>query len=87
MSQQPYEHASGTGPLPPEAGKARTTSLVLGIVGIFFLGIVLGPLAIMQANTAERLGERSSAGRVLGWIATIFGVAALLFGILRIVLQ
>ncbi|MEG9248218.1 hypothetical protein V6S67_08985 [Arthrobacter sp. Soc17.1.1.1] len=87
MSQQPYEHASGAGPLPPEAGKARTASLVLGIVGIFFLGIVLGPLAIMQANKAERLGERSSAGRVLGWIATILGVAALVFGILRIVLQ
>ena len=87
MSQQPYQDATGPGPLPPDAGKARTTSLVLGIIGIFFLGIILGPLAIMQANKAERLGERSSAGRVLGWIATIFGVAALVFGVLRFVLQ
>ncbi|WP_104179654.1 hypothetical protein [Arthrobacter sp. B0490] len=85
MSQQPFNEASGS--LPPEAGQARTASLVLGIIGIFFLGIILGPLAIMQANKAERLGERSSAGRVLGWIATALGVAALIFGVLRIVLQ
>jgi hypothetical protein len=85
VSQQPYQNAPGQ--LPPEAGKARTASLVLGIIGIFFLGIVLGPLAIMQANKAERLGERSSAGRVLGWIGTVFGVVALVFGVLRIVLQ
>lgn len=85
MTQQPFHDPSG--PLPPEAGHARTASLVLGIIGIFFLGIILGPLAIMQANKAERLGERSSAGRVLGWIATALGVAALIFGVMRIVLQ
>lgn len=75
MTQQPYSSdPHNGGAVPADAGKARTTSLVLGIIGLFFLGIVLGPLAIMQANKAERLGERATAGKVLGWIATIFGI-------------
>lgn len=83
LTQQPFQNTQGFRGNSPEAGKARTASLVLGIVGLFLLGIILGPLAIMQANKAERLGERATAGKVLGYICTIFGVIGLIFTVLR----
>ncbi|MHA7178642.1 hypothetical protein ACX80J_00855 [Arthrobacter sp. MDB2-24] len=85
MTQQPYQNTQDIRGISPEASKAKTTSLVLGIVGLFILGIILGPLAIMQANKAERLGERATAGKVLGYICTIFGVIALIFTVLRFI--
>jgi hypothetical protein len=51
--------------------KHKTTSIVLGVVGLFILGIVLGPLALWQAGKAERLGVKATAGKVLGWIAIV----------------
>ena len=54
--------------------KHKTTALVLGIVGLFVLGIVLGPLAIWQAGKAERMGVKATAGKVLGWIALVGSV-------------
>lgn len=62
-------HAAGA-----QGQKHRTTSVVLGVVGLFLLGIVLGPLAIWQAGKAERLGVKATAGKVLGWIALVGGV-------------
>lgn len=54
--------------------KHAQMSLVFGIIGLFFAGIVFGPLAIVQANKAERMLQAASAGKVLGWISTIFGI-------------
>lgn len=51
-------------------------SLILGVVGLFLLGFVLGPLAILTAKGAERRGVSATAGKVLGWIATVVGIAA-----------
>ncbi len=64
-----------------EADKSAQLSLVFGIIGLFILGIVFGPLALVQANKAERMGAAATAGKVLGWIATIIGVLGLIFGI------
>ena len=61
-----------------EAEKASQVSLICGILGLFFLGIILGPIAIVQANKAEKLGKAATAGKVLGWIDTIFGVIAII---------
>lgn len=83
MTQQPYQDTQNIRSISPEASKAKTTSLVLGIIGLFLLGIILGPIAIMQANKAERLGERATAGKVLGYICTIFGIIGLIFTVLR----
>ncbi|MHA7287015.1 DUF4190 domain-containing protein [Arthrobacter sp. MDT3-44] len=70
-----------------EGEKAAQTSLILGIVGLFVAGIILGPLAIWQAKKAERLGVPATAGKVLGWInVALYGIA-ILFGILLIVLM
>ncbi|MEG9249619.1 hypothetical protein V6S67_16145 [Arthrobacter sp. Soc17.1.1.1] len=85
MTQQPYNTMQSANGVSPEAGKAKTTSLVLGIIGLFILGIILGPLAIMQANKAERLGARATAGKVLGIICTVFGIIGLIFTVLNFV--
>jgi hypothetical protein len=44
---------------------------------LFALGIVFGPLAILQARKAERLNTNATAGKVLGWISAIWGVLGL----------
>lgn len=62
-----------------DADKASQWSLVFGIIGLFVLGIVFGPLALVQANKAEKLGAAATAGKVLGWIATIIGVLGLIW--------
>ncbi|NKX55989.1 hypothetical protein HGG74_15880 [Arthrobacter sp. E918] len=58
--------------------KHAQTSLIFGIIGLFFLGVVFGPLAIVQANKAEALKQPATAGKVLGWIDTIFGVISII---------
>lgn len=85
MTQQPYSTLQSADGVSPEAGKARTTSLVLGIIGLFIFGIILGPLAIMQANKAERLGARATAGKVLGMVCTIFGIISIILTVLHFV--
>lgn len=60
-------------------------SLILGIVGLFVFGIILGPIAIIQAGKAEALGVSATAGKVLGWVDTIGGVLGLIFAVVMVV--
>lgn len=60
------------------AERDATVSMVLGIVGLFFLHIVLGPLAIGFAVRARRHGHRALPGLVLGWISLTIGVLTLI---------
>lgn len=57
----------------------RSTSTIFGVIGLFILGIVFGPLALVQANKAEALGVKATAGKVLGWIALGFSILWLVF--------
>jgi uncharacterized Tic20 family protein len=66
--------------------KHAQNSLVFGIVGLFVLGVVLGPLALVQAKKAEELHVSATAGKVLGWVDTICGALAILGFIIVIVL-
>ncbi|HCM95994.1 MAG TPA: hypothetical protein DIT09_15500 [Glutamicibacter sp.] len=51
------------------------TSMVLGILSIFFIGIILGPLAIAKANRAEReFNTPATAGKITGWIGLILAL-------------
>ncbi|MHA7144486.1 DUF4190 domain-containing protein [Arthrobacter sp. TmT3-37] len=89
---QPYQGGYQPGPYQSsyqsiEGEKAAQLSLILGIVGLFVAGIVLGPLAIWQARKAERLGVPATAGKVLGWINVVLYGLAILFGILLVVLM
>jgi len=67
-TQMAYSAASA------EADRAAQLALVFGIIGLFLLGIVFGPLAIAQASKAERMNKPAIAGKVLGWISLIFGI-------------
>lgn len=67
-----------------EGQKHAQLSLVFGIIGLFALGVVFGPLAIVQAGKAEKLHQPATAGKVLGWISTIFGILGLIFLVLMI---
>lgn len=70
-----------------QAQSQAQTAMILGIVGVVvtFIGVILGPIALSQAGKAERGGADATAGRVLGWIATILGGLVALFIILYIV--
>ncbi|QOT19657.1 hypothetical protein [Paenarthrobacter sp. YJN-5] len=81
----PPMHAMGYSPENIEGKKASDTALIFGIIGLFILGLVFGPLAIINANKAERMGHPATAGKVLGWISTILsamGLVAFLFVII-----
>lgn len=63
-----------------EANKAADTGLLLGVLGFFFLGIVLGPLAIYYGMKARRLDpSKGLAGIILGGIVLLTNLASLLF--------
>lgn len=51
------------------------TSMILGILSIFVLSIILGPIAIVKATRAEReFNTAATVGKVTGWIGTIIGL-------------
>lgn len=79
----PYAAPPGGYPVtyeqPEQSG--AVLSLVFGLIGLVFLPFIFGPLAISAANNARNKGNTSgiqTAGRVLGWIGTIYGVILLL---------
>ncbi|WP_344684838.1 MULTISPECIES: hypothetical protein [Actinomycetes] len=80
-------------PMPPppnpqtqNAERDASVSLALGIVGLFFLHIVLGPVAIGFAVRARRNGHRALPGLVLGWISLAIGVLTLIPVVLGLVI-
>ena len=75
----PYPPQVVYSPQKAEADKAEQMALLFGILGLFILGVVFGPLAITQANKAEKAGGDATAGKVLGWIGLILGALAVLF--------
>lgn len=65
-----------------EGEKLAKTSTILGIVSVLFLGLILGPIAIVKAARAEKLGVDSTVGKVTGWLGTIWGAIYILLVIL-----
>jgi hypothetical protein len=72
---------------PKENAPGAVASLVCGIIGLFIFGIILGIVAIVNANKAKRMigtdpryggGGMATAGLVLGIIAVAAGVIQLL---------
>lgn len=62
--------------------RAAQLSLIFGIVGLFFFGLLFGALAIWQAAKAERLNKAATAGKVLGWISLLWGIAQIVLVIM-----
>lgn len=54
--------------------KYKEKALIFGILGFFFLGIVFGPLAIINANKAEAMNHSATIGKVLGWVDVIASI-------------
>lgn len=78
-----YQHAGYPGPMyyDPDfeiARNAATTALILAIVGLFTLPFILGPLALWQAGKARQGRADATAGTVLGWITTVWGLLVLI---------
>ncbi|MGR0161586.1 hypothetical protein [Paenarthrobacter nitroguajacolicus] len=89
--QQPYGEQDG----PPfyfpdlEGANFKSKATTYAVIGIFFLGIVFGPLAIRNAGRAEANGVPATFGKVAGWIVTVlsglnilFWVVVLIFGLI-----
>lgn len=62
-----------------EGKRIARTSLILGIVSIFFVGIIIGPIAIIMANKAESYKVPATGGKVTGWIGSIVSLAVIVF--------
>lgn len=58
--------------------KFKEKSLIFGIIGFFFLGVVFGPLAIINAKKAEAMHHSATFGKVLGWVDVICGAIGLI---------
>lgn len=67
-----------------EGEKLAKTSTILGIVSVCFAGLILGPMAIVKAAKAEKLGVDSTVGKVTGWIGTIWGAIYILLMLLYV---
>jgi hypothetical protein len=69
-----YPGAYPAAPMVHPGQSHASNALVFGVIGIFILGIVFGPLALGQANKAESFGVPATAGKVLGAISLVFGI-------------
>lgn len=58
--------------------KDAQTSMIMGIIGLFVAGIVLGPLGLHYAKKAERAQVSATAGKVLGWINIIIAILTII---------
>lgn len=57
-------------------------SLILAIIGIFFAGIILGPIAIILGVMGRKRDDSkglATAGLIIGIIATILAIIILIF--------
>lgn len=61
------------------------TSMIFGIISLFVVGIILGPIAIVKAKRAEELHADAKVGKVTGWIGTILGAIQLIVFIIWLV--
>jgi len=60
-------------------------SLIFAIIGIFFFGIILGPIAIILGVIGRKKDDSkglATAGLIIGIIATILAIIGLILGIL-----
>ncbi len=89
QNQQQFGNQPGYGypMVNPEGAQLAQTSMVLGILSLFFVGLILGPIAIVKANKAEReFNTSATVGKVTGWIGTILSGITFLFFVLFIIL-
>ncbi|GEM_PF-3782163 len=75
----PYQQSYGMA-VAQEGRRAGQLAIAFGVIGLFFnLGLIFGPLALWQANKADRAGGVGLGGRVLGWVAIALAIVVTLF--------
>ena len=71
----PYQQSYGMAAA-QEGQRAGQLAIAFGVIGLLSgLGVIFGPLAIWQANRADRAGGVGIGGRVLGWVAIGIAIA------------
>jgi hypothetical protein len=69
-----------------EGEKHAQSSLILGIISLFAFGVVIGPLAMIQARKAEALNVSATPGKITGLIGLILGIVTIL-GIVALIVM
>lgn len=64
-----------------EGAKLAKQSWIYAVIGFFFFGVILGPVAIVKANKAKALGADSTLGLTLGIITTVVSVLWLFYSL------
>ncbi len=80
-----YQPNPGMNPNMAQGQSLAQTSMILGILSLFVVGFVLGPIAIVKAKRAEELGGDAKVGKITGWIGAVLGVLGLILFIIYIV--
>jgi flagellar basal body-associated protein FliL len=57
--------------------KSRRISIIIGVIGLFLFGIAAGIAAFVFAGRAEAAGVKATAGKVLGVLDIIGGIAVI----------
>lgn len=68
-----------------EGAAHKSKATMFAVIGIFILGFIFGPLAILNAGRAEAHGVPATFGKVAGWIVTVLSFMWLLFIIVMVV--
>lgn len=76
-----YDLPMAKSPRQQEGENHAQTALIFGILAVTVFPLVFAPLALVQANKAEKLGVMATAGKVLGWV----GVGSAVLGTLYVV--
>ena len=85
----PYQGAPAYTQNSPEqlrGSQLAQTSMILGILSLFVVGIILGPIAISKAKQAEQLNVAATVGKVTGWIGTILSLLSIVGFIILMVI-
>lgn len=68
-----------------EGAAYKSKATMFAVIGIFILGFIFGPMAILNAGRAEAHGVPATFGKVAGWIVTVLSFMWLLFIIVMVV--
>jgi hypothetical protein len=67
----PQNYGYGYPPVVNLAEKEAKTSWILGLIGIFIMGIVLGTIGLIKASKARSMGADATAGFILSTMAVV----------------
>lgn len=62
-----------------EGQKRVDLALILGILGFFFMPLILGVIALMVAKQGEELGADARIATIISWVDIIMGALGALF--------